>query len=239
MGTQNETKMDELLYSIADEANETVDYAAMLDAIRKKAAARKRVNAIIKYGSMAAAFIVLAAVGSIWLRVSGADNNASSNEAMPQEACMDVSMDTVSEVVESSIDGFFAENETVAANEESSRSTVTNEADEGNLYSASGTPDSKNANDLSSSMAHIEYYILGTIQIPNIDFGTSVEAVDGNNLSYIVYGCTDEDMENYLVAIAELHGAEYDTEAMRVTLDDGQVISLTLNNGTMTIALED
>ncbi len=238
MGTQNETKMDALLYSIADEANDAIDYSAMLDAIRKKAAARKRMTAFIKYGSMAAAFIVLTAIGSIWLRVSGA-NDANSNECAPQEACMDVSMDTVSDVAENGIDGATIENETVAASEDASRSAVTSGDIESNeLYSASGAPESKEANDLSSSMAYIEYYMLGTIQIPNIDFGTGVEAVDGNNLSYRVYGCTEEDMESYLLSIAELHNAEYDTESMCVTLDDGSVISLTLVDGTMTIAIE-
>lgn len=234
MGTQNETNFDALLYSIADEANDAIDYDAMLDAIRKKANARKRINTIVKYGSIAAAFIVLAAVGSIWLRISSV-SDSSCNEAMPQEAYLNGMADAAPESADYNV-----ESEIVAANEDTARSAVTSEATEGNLYSASGSePDSKGTNDLSSSMAYIEYYMLGTIELPTIDFGTSVEAVDGNNLAYTVYGCTNEDMENYLIAIAELHSAEYDIGAMRVTLEDGQVISLVLNDGTMTIALED
>ena len=47
-------RLDALLFDIADEEDMKVDYAAMLDTVYKKAAARKKRTAFVKYGSMAA-----------------------------------------------------------------------------------------------------------------------------------------------------------------------------------------
>ena len=52
-------RLDALLFDIADEENMKVDYADMLDTVYKKAAARKKRTAFVKYGSMAAAAATL------------------------------------------------------------------------------------------------------------------------------------------------------------------------------------
>ena len=44
-------RLDALLFDIADEEDMKVDYAAMLDTVYKKAAARKKRTAFVKYGS--------------------------------------------------------------------------------------------------------------------------------------------------------------------------------------------
>jgi len=75
-------RLDALLFDIADEADDGVDYAAMLDTVYKKAAARKKRTAFVKYGSMAAAAAIALAVGGLWFAMNG--TAANTNEAAPQ-----------------------------------------------------------------------------------------------------------------------------------------------------------
>ena len=75
-------RLDALLFDIADEEDMKVDYAAMLDTVYKKAAARKKRTAFVKYGSMAAAAAIALAVGGLWFAMNG--TAANTNEAAPQ-----------------------------------------------------------------------------------------------------------------------------------------------------------
>ena len=75
-------RLDALLFDIADEADDGVDYAAMLDTVYKKAAARKKRTEFVKYGSMAAAAAIALAVGGLWFAMNG--TAANTNEAAPQ-----------------------------------------------------------------------------------------------------------------------------------------------------------
>ena len=60
---------DALMKSIADEADAKVDYAAMHAAVLQKAAAMRRRRAqFVRYGAMAATLVVLAGVGTLFLR---------------------------------------------------------------------------------------------------------------------------------------------------------------------------
>ena len=63
-------RLDALLFDIAEEENMKVDYAAMLDTVYKKAAARKKRTAFVKYGSMAAAAAIALAVGGLWFAMA-------------------------------------------------------------------------------------------------------------------------------------------------------------------------
>lgn len=63
-------RLDALLFDIADEEDMKVDYAAMLDTVYKKAAARKKRTAFVKYGSMAAAAAIALAVGGLWFAMN-------------------------------------------------------------------------------------------------------------------------------------------------------------------------
>ena len=75
-------RLDALLFDIADDEDMKVDYAAMLDTVYKKAAARKKRTAFVKYGSMAAAAAIALAVGGLWFAMNG--TAANTNEAAPQ-----------------------------------------------------------------------------------------------------------------------------------------------------------
>ena len=68
-------RLDALLFDIADEEDMKVDYVAMLDTVYKKAAARKKRTAFVKYGSMAAAAAIALAVGGLWFAMNGTAAN--------------------------------------------------------------------------------------------------------------------------------------------------------------------
>ena len=75
---------DALMKSIADEADAKVDYAAMHAAVLQKAAAMRRRRAqFVRYGAMAATLVVLAGVGTLFLRARG-DAARSGENAAPQ-----------------------------------------------------------------------------------------------------------------------------------------------------------
>ena len=77
-------RFDEFMAKAAEEANAKVDYDTMYTAVLKKKAARKvklRSN-IIKYGSVAAVFIVGIGIGGTWLLSSGAQKSAEDMASM-------------------------------------------------------------------------------------------------------------------------------------------------------------
>ena len=79
--------MDRLLFAAADEANADVPYAHMKNTILQRAAARRaRQNQIIRYGSMAAAFVVLLCAGVYFIGGSGMGR---SDKGTPQSALHD------------------------------------------------------------------------------------------------------------------------------------------------------
>ncbi len=81
-------QFDLLMKSIADEADAKLDYSAMREAVLQKAAAQKRKRArTLRYGAMAASFVVLLGAGALFLTAQGGFGfDSAANEAAPQAA---------------------------------------------------------------------------------------------------------------------------------------------------------
>ena len=80
-------RFEELMKSIAEEADAKVEYAAMREAVLQKAAvARRRQVRFVRYGAMAATLVILAGVGTLFLKQKGGMNATARDreQALPQ-----------------------------------------------------------------------------------------------------------------------------------------------------------
>ena len=80
-------RFEELMKSIAEEADAKVEYAAMREAVLQKAAvARRRQVRFVRYGAMAATLVILAGVGTLFLKQKGGMNATArdAEQASPQ-----------------------------------------------------------------------------------------------------------------------------------------------------------
>lgn len=80
-------RFEELMKSIAEEADAKVEYAAMREAVLQKAAvARRRQVRFVRYGAMAATLVILAGVGTLFLKQKGGMNATArdTEQASPQ-----------------------------------------------------------------------------------------------------------------------------------------------------------
>ena len=80
-------RFEELMKSIAEEADAKVEYAAMREAVlQKAAAARRRQVRFVRYGAMAATLVILAGVGTLFLKQKGGMNATARDreQALPQ-----------------------------------------------------------------------------------------------------------------------------------------------------------
>ncbi len=80
-------RFEELMKSIAEEADAKVEYAAMREAVlQKAAAARRRQVRFVRYGAMAATLVILAGVGTLFLKQKGGMNATArdAEQAAPQ-----------------------------------------------------------------------------------------------------------------------------------------------------------
>ena len=80
-------RFEELMKSIAEEADAKVEYAAMREAVLQKAAvARRRQVRFVRYGAMAATLVILAGVGTLFLKQKGGMNATArdAEQAAPQ-----------------------------------------------------------------------------------------------------------------------------------------------------------
>ena len=80
-------RFEELMKSIAEEADARVEYAAMREAVlQKAAAARRRQVRFVRYGAMAATLVILAGVGTLFLKQKGGMNATArdAEQAAPQ-----------------------------------------------------------------------------------------------------------------------------------------------------------
>ena len=222
-------RLDALLFDIADEADAGIDYAAMLDTVYKKAAARKKRTAFVKYGSMAAVAAIALAVGGLWFAMHG--TAAKMNEAAPQapefmcgadSGTADCSgmeaafpMDAPEpEASEAPAEGAGDMNDTAAGDEEQ-RSTVM-------------APGFANESGLR--------WIAKDITLPDINFGAYYDVTkdDADGFECIVYGCTQADAEGYMAEIAAADGAEAE-DGMSITIAGGVNVTLALEGDTLSI----
>ena len=218
-------RLDALLFDIADEEDMKVDYAAMLDTVYKKAAARKKRTAFVKYGSMAAAAAIALAVGGLWFAMNG--TAANTNEAAPQapefmcgtadcsglEAAFPMDAPKTA-ATDAPAEGAGDMNDTAAGDEEQ-RSTVM----------APGLADECGLR-----------WIAKDITLPDINFGAYYDVTkdDADGFECIVYGCTEADVESYMATIAAMHGAKAD--GMTITLDGGITVTLALERDVLNIS---
>jgi len=93
-------KMDELLFSIADEADAFVDYEALKEAIEeKRAEKRKRKNLWLRFGPVAAVLTVGLMAGLVFLRAElglGGSNTASPMQKEARYGCSESAQDNAS-----------------------------------------------------------------------------------------------------------------------------------------------
>lgn len=223
-------RLDALLFDIADEEDMKVDYAAMLDTVYKKAAARKKRTAFVKYGSMAAAAAIALAVGGLWFAMNG--TAANTNEAAPQapEFMCGVDSGTADcsgleaafpmdapkpDATDAPAEGAGDMSDTAAGGDGELRSTVM----------APGLADECGLR-----------WIAKDITLPDINFGAYYDVTkdDADGFECIVYGCTEADAESYMATIAAMHGAKAD--GMTITLDGGITVTLALERDVLNIS---
>lgn len=223
-------RLDALLFDIADEEDMKVDYAAMLDTVYKKAAARKKRTAFVKYGSMAAAAAIALAVGGLWFAMNG--TAANTNEAAPQAPEFMCGVDSGTAdcsgleaafpmdapepaATDAPAEGAGDMNDTAAGGDGELRSTVM----------APGLADECGLR-----------WIAKDITLPDINFGAYYDVTkdDADGFECIVYGCTEADAESYMATIAAMHGAKAD--GMTITLDGGITVTLALERDVLNIS---
>lgn len=224
-------RLDALLFDIADEEDMKVDYAAMLDTVYKKAAARKKRTAFVKYGSMAAAAAIALAVGGLWFAMNG--TAANTNEAAPQapEFMCGVDSGTADcngleaafpmdapepDATDAPAEGAGDMNDTAAGDEEL-RSTVM----------APGLADECGLR-----------WIAKDITLPDINFGAYYDVTKdyADGFECIVYGCTQADAEGYMAKIAAMYGAKAEDGGMSITIDGGITVTLALERDVLNIS---
>ena len=223
--------LDELLFGIADEADKDVDYDAMLETIKKKASARKKRAGFVKYGTMAAAAVIMLAVGGMWIR----ENELVSYDTATAESMTAVQDEESAQYVESAYDSYDPNADYPS---EDTMPVL------GYSYSDSdGNEDSTAATAATSSAENEEENIQCFYQdmmLPAIDFGTYYEFMidDETGLELKIYGSTEEDAKYYLKETAALYGVSADTDAMKLVTDNGITVSFTLDGDTLTVSAQ-
>lgn len=223
-------RLDALLFDIADEEDMKVDYAAMLDTVYKKAAARKKRTAFVKYGSMAAAAAIALAVGGLWLAMNG--TAANTNEAAPQAPEFMCGVDSGTADC-SGLEAAFPMDApkpaaTDAPAEGAGDMSDTAAGGDGELRSTVMAPGLADECGLR--------WIAKDITLPDINFGAYYDVTkdDADGFECIVYGCTEADAESYMATIAAMHGAKAD--GMTITLDGGITVTLALERDVLNIS---
>lgn len=223
-------RLDALLFDIADEEDMKVDYAAMLDTVYKKAAARKKRTAFVKYGSMAAAAAIALAVGGLWFAMNG--TAANTNEAAPQAPEFMCGVDSGTADC-SGLEAAFPMDApkpaaTDAPAEGAGDMSDTAAGGDGELRSTVMAPGLADECGLR--------WIAKDITLPDINFGAYYDVTkdDADGFECIVYGCTEADVESYMATIATMYGTKAD--GMTITLDGGITVTLALERDVLNIS---
>lgn len=220
-------RLDALLFDIADDG---VDYAAMLDTVYKKAAARKKRTAFVKYGSMAAAAAIALAVGGLWFAMNG--TAANTNEAAPQAPEFMCGVDSGTADCSGLEAAFHMDAPKPAATDAPAEGagdmSDTAAGGDGELRSTVMAPGLADECGLR--------WIAKDITLPDINFGAYYDVTkdDADGFECIVYGCTEADAESYMATIAAMHGAKAD--GMTITLDGGITVTLALERDVLNIS---
>lgn len=220
-------RLDALLFDIADEEDMKVDYAAMLDTVYKKAAARKKRTAFVKYGSMAAAAAIALAAGGLWLAMNG--TAAKMNEAAPQAPELMCGTADCSGL-EAAFPMDAPEPDATDAPAEGAGDLSDTAAGDGELRSTVMAPGLADECGLR--------WIAKDITLPDINFGAYYDVTkdDADGFECIVYGCTQADAESYMAEIAAMYGAKAEDGGMSITIDGGVTVTLALERDVLNIS---
>ena len=225
-------RLDALLFDIADEADDGVDYAAMLDTVYKKAAARKNRTAFVKFGSMAAAAAIALAVGGLWFAMNG--TAANTNEAAPQAPEFMCGVDSGTADC-SGLEAAFPMDApepaaTDAPAEGAGDMSDTAAGGDGELRSTVMAPGLADECGLR--------WIAKDITLPDINFGAYYDVTkdDADGFECIVYGCTQADAESYMAEIAAMYGANAEDGGMSITIAGGVTVTLALEGDVLNIS---
>lgn len=220
-------RLDALLFDIADEENMKVDYAAMLDTVYKKAAARKKRTAFVKYGSMAAAAAIALAVGGLWFAMNG--TAANTNEAAPQAPEFMCGTADCSGL-EAAFPMDAPEPDATDAPAEGAGDMNDTAAGDGELRSSVMAPGLADECGLR--------WIAKDITLPDINFGAYYDVTkdDADGFECIVYGCTQADAESYMAEIAAMYGVKAEDDGMSITIDGGITVTLAPERDVLNIS---
>jgi|GEM_PF-7120820 len=238
-------KMDEILRAVADRANAGVDYAAMRSGTLKKAQAKElalRKN-IIRYGSVAAAAVLLASFGIGAL--SGGFFGMSAKSEAPDNAYFAVQDPAVPESEEQL---FGSESATggSAPTERANGGDDRGDAAAPSTPAATGAPAVEPPGCCGLDSASL-YWAERALELPAVNFGKSSEVEsDGEHYLLVVTGCTEEDFDAYVALIMEMYpDAEAQDEAVQscclsntLKIVGGQYrVIVTLSDGEMRIGV--
>lgn len=220
-------RLDALLFDIADEEDMKVDYAAMLDTVYKKAAARKKRTAFVKYGSMAAAAAIALAVGGLWFAMNG--TAANTNEAAPQATEFMCGTADCSGM-EAAFPMDAPEPDATDAPAEGAGDMSDTAAGDGELRSTVMAPGLADECGLR--------WIAKDITLPDINFGAYYDVTkdDADGFECIVYGCTQADAESYMAEIAAMYGAKAEDDGMSIMIDGGITVTLAPEGDALSIS---
>lgn len=233
-------KLDALLFGIADEADADVDYDAMLGAIYKKAAARKKRTAFVKYGSMAAAAAIVLAAGGLWFAMNGGKSNE--NTAAPQEPALMLSQgasDSGFDCCDVAETGLPTE-AAPEASEEPAMAAVPNACNSNGYVTGGGEDNSQKSTATADGLEESTKlcWTANGVILPEINFGTYYEITknDTDGFECAVYGCTEADAESYMADIAAMYGAKAENGGMTITIDGGMTVALALEGDVLSIS---
>ena len=220
-------RLDALLFDIADEEDMKVDYAAMLGTVYKKAAARKKRTAFVKYGSMAAAAAIALAAGGLWLAMNG--TAANTNEAAPQAPEFMCGTSDCSGL-EAAFPRDAPKPAATDAPAEGAGDMNDTAAGDGELRSTVMAPGLADECGLR--------WIAKDITLPDINFGAYYDVTkdDADGFECIVYGCTQADAESYMAEIAAMYGAKAEDGGMSITIDGGITVTLAPEGDALSIS---
>lgn len=232
MDKMEQDALDKLLFNIADEADDGVDYAAMLDTIYKKAAARKKRSAFVKYGSMAAAAAIVLAAGGLWFAMNGGVS-ADNGSCTPQAPMMMYSQD--SDACDMETVG--SAESAPQASEEPAEAAIPN-AGNSYGYAAGGEDNSQKSMATADGLEESTElcWTANGIILPEINLGMYYEVTkdDADGFECTVYGCTEADAESYMADIAAMYGTKAD--GMTITIDGGFTVTLALEGNVLGIS---
>lgn len=235
MDKMEQDALDKLLFSIADEADDGVDYEAMLDTVYKKAAARKKRNAFVKYGSMAAAAAIVLAAGGLWFAMNGGAS-ADNGSCTPQAPMMMYSQDSDARDMET----VGSAESALQASEEPAEAAMPN-AGNSYGYAAGGEDNSQKSMATADGLEESTElcWAANGVILPEINFGTYYEVTkdDTDGFECSVYGCTEADAESYMADIAAIYGAKAEDGGMTITIDGGFTVTLALEGDVLGVSV--